>query len=121
MQEVIRRDPTHAGAHHYLIHLAKAYPHRSIALPSADALKSLVPGAEHLVQMPSLIYFLLGGYHEATESNIQSVAAFRKYEADSRSQGFEPEIDFLNMHDQDFLRTSAAMEGRRDLAVGSAR
>lgn len=121
VQEVVRRDPTHAGAHHYLIHLAEAYPHRSIALPSADALRTLVPGAEHLVHMPSHIYFLLGRYHEATESNIQAVAAFRKYEADSRAQGFEPEINFLNIHDQDFLRTSAAMEGRRDLAIGSAR
>lgn len=121
LQEVIRKDPAHAGAHHYLIHLVEAYPHRDMALPSADALKTLVPGAEHLVHMPSHVYFLLGRYHEATESNIQAVAAFRQYERDSRAQGFEPEINFLNMHDQDFLRASAAMEGRRDLAVGSAR
>jgi len=121
LQDVIRKDPTHAGAHHYLIHLVEAYPHRGVALPSADALKTLVPGAEHLVHMPSHIYFLLGRYREANESNIQAVAAFRQYERDSRAQGFEPEVNYLNMHDQDFLRAGAAMEGRRDLAVGTAR
>jgi tetratricopeptide (TPR) repeat protein len=112
VQEAIRNDPAHAGAHHYLAHLVEAYPHRDMALQSADALKTLVPGAEHLVHMPSHVYFLLGRYREATESDIQAVAAFRQYERDSRAQGFEPEINFLDLHDEDFLRASAAMEDR---------
>jgi hypothetical protein len=99
---------------------------RNPAPPPADAepgrqSMTLVPGAEHPVHMPSHVYFLLGRYREATASTIQAVAAFRHYEKDSRAQGFEPEINFLDLHDQDFLRASAAMEGHRDLAVGSAR
>lgn len=120
LREVIAKQPAHAGAHHYLIHLVEAYPHRATALGSADALKALVPISEHLVHMPSHIYFLLGRYHEATESNAQALVAIRQYEQDSRAQGFEPEINFLNFHDQDFLRISAAMEGRSQLATRTA-
>jgi tetratricopeptide (TPR) repeat protein len=116
----IKKDPSHAGAHHYFIHLVEAHGHPEIALDSARALETLVPGAEHLVHMPSHIYLLTGRYEQATASNIRAVAAFRQYEKETRAQGFEPEVNYLNFHDQDFLRTSAAMEGRRELATGSA-
>jgi tetratricopeptide (TPR) repeat protein len=56
LELVIAKDPSHPGANHYYIHAveASAYPER--ALPSAERLGKIAPGAGH---MPSHIYLLV--------------------------------------------------------------
>jgi tetratricopeptide (TPR) repeat protein len=119
LADVTNADKSHPGAHHYYIHLVEPYASREKALPSADALLTLVPGSEHLVHMASHIYFVTGRYQRATEANLKAVAVFEDYDKAVRAQGFEPETNYLYFHDYDFLRSSSAMEGRKELTLQS--
>lgn len=55
LEAVLQRDPNHPGAIHYYIHTVEASNHPERATPYADRLGELVPGAGHLVHMPSHI------------------------------------------------------------------
>jgi tetratricopeptide (TPR) repeat protein len=121
LQNALAIDPSHIGANHYYIHLIEPYSHPEYALDSAARLKTLVPGAPHLVHMPAHIYFLTGHYHEGTESNLQAIEAYKKYNATCHKQGFEPEINYLYFHNYDFLRTTASMEGNQAIALRAAK
>lgn len=121
LKEAMKKDKQHLGANHYFIHVTEPYSHPEDALYSANLLRTLVPGSEHLVHMPTHIYFLTGRYHEGTASNLQAIEAFKQYNKICREQGFEPEINYLYFHNYDFLRTTAAMEGRKELAIKAAK
>jgi len=121
LKDAMTADPSHVGANHYFIHVTEPYSHPEEALSSADLFRTLVPGSEHLVHMPAHIYFLTGRYHEGTDSNLQAVKAYQQYNKNCRVQGFKPEINYLYFHNYDFLRTTAAMEGREKLALWAAR
>jgi tetratricopeptide (TPR) repeat protein len=78
----------------------------------------LVPGAGHLVHMPSHIYTRVGRYADAADANERAIAADRAY--------FElaPEPDFYSLyyvHNVHFLAYAAMMEGRFETAITAAR
>lgn len=117
LEDVLKKEPLHIGANHYYIHVIETSPKPGDALESANRLRILVPGSEHLVHMPTHIYLLTGHYHEGTESNLQAVAAFNAYNKTCLEQGFKPEVNYLYFHNYDFLRTTATMEGRKNVAL----
>lgn len=121
LQSIISNDKLHIGGNHYYVHVIEQSPQPADALVSADRLKTLVPGSEHLVHMPTHIYFLTGKYHEASESNQQAIEVYKNYNKTCETQGFKPEINYLYFHNYDFLRTSATMEGRKQIALSAAR
>ena len=49
-----------------------------------------MPGAGHMVHMPSHIYMRVGRYADASASNEQAVAADEDYIAQCRAQGIYP-------------------------------
>src|SRR5258708_15838498 len=57
LERVLARDPDHPGAIHYYIHAVKASARPNRPEPSAARLRGAVPGAGHLVHMPSHIYY----------------------------------------------------------------
>lgn len=120
IKSILSNDKLHIGGNHYYVHVIEQSPKPEDALESANRLRTLVPGSEHLVHMPTHIYFLTGQYHEGSQSNIQAIAAFKTYNQICHAQGFGPEINYLYLHNYDFLRTTAAMEGRRQLALSAA-
>lgn len=120
LDSAIANDKLHPGANHYYIHTLEPSPHPADALVSAKRLDTLVPGSQHLIHMPTHIYFLTGNYHQSSDSNFHAIAAYKEYSKIARSQGFEPEIGYLYQHDYDFLRSSAAMEGRKKVALTAA-
>ncbi len=119
LQSIIDRDPTNIGGNHYFVHVIEQSPTPEKALTSANPLRTLVPGSEHLVHMPTHIYFLTGRYHEGSASNLQAIEAYKQYNKICHAQGFKPEINFLYFHNYDFLRTTAVMEGRKKLALSA--
>ncbi len=121
LKSILKNDPYHIGGNHYYIHIIEPSPKPENALESANHLRTLVPGSEHLVHMPAHIYFLTGRYHDGSESNAQAITVFKHYNKTCRDQGFEPEINYLYFHNFDFLRTTAMMEGRKQLALSAAR
>lgn len=118
-KSMLATDPLNIAANHYYIHVLEPSPYPQNALESADRLRTLVPGSEHLVHMPTHIYFLTGRYHQGTESSLQAIQTYQQYNHACYAQGFAPEINYLYLHNYDFLRTTAVMEGRQKLALSA--
>jgi hypothetical protein len=111
LQSVLRRDPKHPGANHFYIHALEGSPHPETALPSAHVLETLVPGAGHLLHMPSHIYIRLGNYAQAVKANEVAASADRTY---LRATGMQDSVygRMYYSHDLLFLWIAASMEGK---------
>jgi tetratricopeptide (TPR) repeat protein len=118
LEGVIERDPDHPGANHYLIHVVEEY-HPDRALPSAERLAALAPGAGHLVHMPSHIFWRVGRYEDALEINRRAAEADEGTLAWCGRRGLYAAVYYP--HNLHFLYAAAANEGRGDLALSSAR
>jgi tetratricopeptide (TPR) repeat protein len=110
LEEVLRRNPEHPGANHYYIHAVEASRNPERALPSADRLASLAPGAGHLVHMPSHIYFRVGAYEAAARSNEKAVAVDRAFVKATGATGIYPMM-YLS-HNLHFVAAARGMQGR---------
>jgi tetratricopeptide (TPR) repeat protein len=118
LTRVMARNPNHPGALHYWIHLMEAY-YPARAVDAADRLGPLVPGAGHLVHMPSHIFQRVGRYKDARISNEKAAAADEDYIVQCRAQGLYPMAYYP--HNVHFLWFAATMEGRSGDAIGAAR
>lgn len=110
LESVLRRNPRHTGANHYLIHAVEASPHPERALPSADRLRNLAPAAGHLVHMPSHIYLRTGDYDLAARQNELAIAADRATLAATGERGIYA-VMYFN-HNIHFLAVARAYQGR---------
>jgi tetratricopeptide (TPR) repeat protein len=119
LESVLRRNPEHPGANHYYIHAVEASPRPERGLSSAERLGSLMPGAGHLVHMPSHIYIRTGRYAAAAESNRRAIAVDRAYLEKAKPQGVYPMM--YVPHNIHFLWAAASMEGRSAEALQAAR
>lgn len=118
LQSVIVRNPNHAGAHHYLIHTVESF-RPELGVESADLLGKLMPGAGHIVHMPSHIYMRVGRYADSYKANILAVKADKGYITQCRSQGLYPLAYYP--HNIHFLVWSAMFQGRSKEALVAAR
>lgn len=117
LESVLERNPNHPGANHLYIHaVEKERP--ELGIPAADRLRDLVPGAGHLVHMPSHIYIRVGRYHDAVVSNQRAVAADDAYVAQCRAQGLYPLV--YMPHNHHFLWFAALLTGQSDVAMRAA-
>ncbi len=117
LESILARDPDHPQALHLTIHaMEKLEPQRAEA--AADRLRGLVPGAGHLVHMPSHIYIRRGRYADALEANQQADDADEAYVAQCHAQGVYPLA--YHSHNVHFIATAAAMEGRSAVALAAS-
>jgi tetratricopeptide (TPR) repeat protein len=117
---VTEDDLDHAGACHFYIHaVEKLYPER--AVPCAERLAGLMPGAGHIVHMPSHIYIRVGRYADAIESNQGAVHAHGMHAEPSPDQGPDEFDQGYGSHNYHFLSFAAQMAGNRELALETAR
>ena len=78
LQSVVDRNPSHAGALHYYIHVVELrHPERGER--HADMLANLMPGAGHIVHMPSHIYMRVGRFTDSYKANRRAVKADEDY------------------------------------------
>jgi len=118
LRSVLDQDPNHPGANHLYIHVVEAQQ-PEMAIEAADRLGGLVPGAGHLVHMPSHIYIRLGRYHDASVANQKAIEADDDYVTACRQQGLYPVM--YMPHNHHFLWAAATIEGRSELAISAAR
>ncbi|MDX2473357.1 MAG: hypothetical protein QNL91_06565 [Candidatus Krumholzibacteria bacterium] len=118
MESVLESQPDHPGAAHFYIHAMEAGPSPEKAVPYAEALEGRVPGAGHLVHMPSHIYARVGRYGDAVDVNVRAVAADRAYFAKAGKQGM---YYIYYAHNQHFLTYASMMEARYEPAMKAAR
>jgi tetratricopeptide (TPR) repeat protein len=118
LEGVLRRNPDHPGANHYYIHTVEASPHPERAVAAAGRLARLMPGAAHLVHMPSHVYARVGRYADASAANRQAIAVDRAFVERVRPQGF---YLMYAAHNHQFLWSTSLMEGRAAEALRQAR
>lgn len=119
LENVLRRSPNHAGANHFYIHATEASTRPELANKSAQLLTELVPGAGHLVHMPSHTYIRTGAYHEGTLANLRALRADSSYSAACHAQGAYPLA--YHPHNYHFLTATATLEGNSRLALRGAK
>jgi len=119
MEKVMKRSPRHPGANHLYVHINEASSNPGKATASADLLRDLVPGAGHLVHMPSHIYIRTGRYAEGIVANEKAVAADENYITTCRAQGMYPLAYYP--HNYHFYWACAQMSGRGKLSLEVAR
>jgi tetratricopeptide (TPR) repeat protein len=119
LERVLARNPSHAGAIHLYIHAVEASDRPGRAEPYADRLRGAIPGAGHLVHMPSHIYYRVGRYLDALKDNKTAVAVDEKYLADTNApmgvyrMGYYP-------HNVHFVMASAQMAGDGETVIAAA-
>ncbi len=118
LEKVLERAPDHPGAIHYYIHLTEASSDPKRAVPYAQRLGRLMPGAGHVVHMPFHTFFRVGMYKEAVEANRQAVAVDEAYIARSTPVGIYPQGYYP--HNVHSLMVSAQMAGDGATVIESA-
>ena len=118
LERVLDRNPTHPGAAHYYIHAVEASTHPERALPAARVLARQIPGAGHVVHMPSHIYYRLGMYREALRSNLDAIAVDERYFGSSPSDPVYRGAYYP--HNIHFVMVSALMGGDGRTALEAA-
>lgn len=119
LERVMRRDPGHPGANHYYIHAVEASRTPERALPSAMRLGNIMPGAGHMVHMPSHIFLRVGDYEQSAVVNVTASEVDRKYIERSGAKGVYPLMYYShNLHFVSYARMS---QGRYDEALDYAR
>jgi len=119
LERVLARNPDHPGALHLYIHAIEASRQPGRAEAAADRLARLMPGAGHIVHMPSHIYWRVGRYADAVTVNTAAVQADRAY-----FQTAQPSPIYRGLyhpHNIDFIWQSASMQGRSAETIRAAR
>lgn len=119
LESVLAREPGHPGANHYYIHAIEASPNPEKGSASAERLKTLVPGAGHLVHMPAHIFIRTGNYQGAVDANADAVKVDEEYIARTKAEGIYPMMYYT--HNFMFLSTAAGMLGKSGEAIESAK
>ena len=119
LERVLAAKPDHPGANHLYIHAVEASPRPDRGLAAADRLGALMPGAGHLVHMPSHIYLRVGRYADAVAANVKAVAADRAYFEKRRPSEIYRMLYYP--HNLDFIWLAASMEGRSAETIRGAR
>lgn len=119
LERAIARDSTNPGACHLYIHAVESSPDPSRAVPCAERLASLMPGAGHLVHMPAHIYMVVGRYGDAVTANEHAAHTDAVYIEGQHPQGFYPLMYYP--HNLHFLTIAATMLGNREEALRTSR
>jgi tetratricopeptide (TPR) repeat protein len=109
LESVIRRDPDHLGALHYYIHAVEASNTPERALPAANKLAALAPGAGHIVHMPAHVYIRTGDYAAAVKTNEDAAEVDRAYIKAGGAPGIYTMMYYS--HNLHFIAMCSAMNG----------
>jgi tetratricopeptide (TPR) repeat protein len=110
--------PDHPGAIHLYIHAVEASEHPEKAAPHAARLAELMPGAGHLVHMPSHIWYRLGRWRESLDANLRAAAADEALLGGGGASLLYSEGYYA--HNVHFVMVSALMGGDGRTAVDAA-
>jgi tetratricopeptide (TPR) repeat protein len=119
LERVLARNPEHPGAAHLYIHAVEASSDPGRAEAAADRLLKAMPGAGHLVHMPSHVYWRVGRYADAVNANKAAVKADHEYF--KTAKGSPIYRGLYHPHNIDFIWHSTAMQGRSGETLRAAR
>jgi tetratricopeptide (TPR) repeat protein len=119
LEAVLKKNPRHPGAQHLYIHAVEASSNPGRAERYADLLAPAMPGAGHLVHMPSHIYNRIGRYADGVRVNEAAAKADESYFASTNDRGMYAGMYYV--HNLHFVWTSASTEGRSATAIEYAK
>lgn len=111
LQGILKANPRHPGAAHYLIHAWDDPEHALLALPIARTYAKVAPAASHARHMPAHIFFQLGLWDEAAASDE---AAWAASEALVRRKNLP--LSLRSYHSLSWLQYVYLQQGRRSKA-----
>jgi tetratricopeptide (TPR) repeat protein len=119
LEDALRRPGgmTHPGLLHFYLHLMEMSPWPEVAREAADALRSLVPDAGHLVHMPTHIDVLLGAFERVIAENERAIVADERYAEVAGRRNF---YSLYRAHNHHFRIYGAMFAGRRQTALDAA-
>ena len=126
LERVMEMRPDHPGANHLYIHLLEASNMPEQALPAADRLAALMPGVGHVVHMPGHIYMRVGQHTKNLDHNQRSADVDGEFLELWGETPFPTTSTYAlsaqnhRRHSYDFVRYSAAVQGRYERAVEAA-
>ena len=118
LEAVLAKKPDHPWAMHLYIHFVEASDRPERGEPYADKLAALMPGAGHIVHMPSHIYFRVGRYTDSLASNVAASKVDEDYIAQTGAMGVYP-IAYYS-HNVHFVLVSAALLGDKPTVLAQA-
>jgi tetratricopeptide (TPR) repeat protein len=118
LEHVMEVDPGNPGAKHLYIHAVEPSADPDRGVKPADELSDMVPGAGHLLHMPSHIYVKTGYWNKAVVQNARALEADARYRELSPEQGIQHMYMTHNAH---MLAYAAMMSGREAEAMAAAR
>jgi tetratricopeptide (TPR) repeat protein len=114
----LKRYPSDPALCHFYIHVMEASPTPEKALPAANALRNVMPGAGHLLHMPSHIDVLVGDYDAANKANQRAIEADKEF---LKREGAYNFYTLYRIHNYHFLVYGAMFDGQSELALKTAR
>ncbi len=118
LEGALKRWPDYPALCHFYIHTMEASPTPEKALPAANRLRESMPGAGHLVHMPSHIDVLVGAYDRVIETNRKAIVADAEF---LRREGAYNFYTLYRIHNYHFLVYGAMFDGQSELALRTAR
>src|SRR3954454_2724967 len=118
LERAMAKNPDHPGAIHLYIHAVEASDRPERAEAGADRLAALMPGAGHIVHMPSHIYYRVGRYRDALAANKAAVATDEAYIDAHKPSGPYPLAYYP--HNLHFLVAAAHAAGDGKTALDAA-
>jgi len=116
LEPVLKRHPDNTGAIHFYIHATEVSGDPALALPYADHLGALAPGASHLVHMASHTFFRVGRYEDAAVVNAQAILADSAYLRAAHDTTLQGKVSY-HAHNLRFGLAGAMASGDAPLAV----
>lgn len=118
LERALQAWPDHPALCHFYIHTVEASPDPLRALPAADRLGKLMPGAGHLVHMPTHIYAHAGDYENVINGNARAIEVDEQFVAQAGRHNF---YTYYRIHNYHFLVYGAMFDGQSELALQIAR
>jgi tetratricopeptide (TPR) repeat protein len=110
LETVLARNLRHPGACHLYIHATEAGPEPGKSEACADQLADMMPGASHMLHMPSHVYHRIGRWGDAVRANQRAIIADQHGRA-----GGVPGV--YPSHNVAMLTGGAVMDGQRAVAI----
>lgn len=117
LERALATSPNFPAINHLYIHTMEASPTPEKALAAANRLRNLMPGAGHLVHMPSHIDVLLGDYESVIQTNLRAIEVDK---AVLRRQGSMNFYTFYRIHNYHFVTYGAMFQGQSKIAMKAA-
>jgi hypothetical protein len=108
--DVVKRNPNHPGAVHYIIHAFDDPVHAPLALEAAKVYARIVPAVSHAIHMPTHIFIQHGMWNEVAHQNERAFDVARSLfepgdsPGDMSHSGDWGQYGFLQLGDYDGAR-----------------